>query len=67
MYLVKKAKFELLKEKIKKKLEATDGKKLDEAAELLVQTMREKKKAIMQIKKKKYDMQDRLQEIFSKE
>ena len=44
MWLGKKAKFELLKEKIKKKLEAAEGKKLDEVADLVVEGMMAKAK-----------------------
>lgn len=39
LYLAKKAKKELIKEKIKKKLESEHGKKYDEIATILVETM----------------------------
>ena len=44
MYLVHSAKMELIKEKMKKKIEAVKGKQLDQVAELFVNAMMEKYK-----------------------
>ena len=64
-HLVKEARAELLKEKIKKKLEAIEGKKLDEMAEMLVQARMELKKAKREFWKKKMEMKEKMMEIFS--
>ena len=42
--LAKEAKMELIREKVKKSLEAADGKRLDKIADLLVEAMLEHKK-----------------------
>ena len=45
MWLVKSAKAELIREKVKAKLEEAEGKKLDKLADFLVESMLEHKKA----------------------
>jgi len=65
--LLKDAKEELLKEKIKQKLEEVEGKKLDEIAQILV----EEKMEIMKIKKEfwksKMNMKEKIKEVFGEE
>ena len=63
--LVKMAKAELLKEKIKKKLESIEGKKLDEIADMFVESKRELRKARKEFWKKKMEMKEKMMEIFS--
>jgi hypothetical protein len=65
MHLVKMARAELLKEKIKKKLEAVEGKKLDEMADLLVEAKMEMRKARREFWKKKMEMKEKMWEIFN--
>ncbi|DAC72735.1 MAG TPA: hypothetical protein DSN98_03675 [Thermoplasmata archaeon] len=64
-HLVKEAKAELLKEKIKKRLEAVEGKKLDEIANMLVEAKMEMRKAKKEFWKKKMEMKEKMMEIFS--
>lgn len=65
MHIAKKAKMELLKEKVKRKLEAAEGKQLDEVADLIVEGMLGKYDLMKGIIKKKKDMQERLEAIFA--
>lgn len=67
LHLVKMAKIELLKEKIKKKLEATQGKKLDEIANILVEAKTEMHNAKKEFWKKKMEAKEKMMEIFSVE
>jgi hypothetical protein len=64
-HLVKEARAELLKEKIKKRLEAIEGKKLDEMAGMLIEARMEIKKAKREFWKKKMEMKEKMMEIFS--
>jgi hypothetical protein len=64
LHLVKVAKAELLKEKVKQKLEEVEGKRLDEIANLLVETKMEFRKAKKDFWKKKMEMKERMMEIF---
>lgn len=64
MFVVKKAKFELLKEKVKKRLEEKEGKQLDEMADILVEARLELKKAKREFWKKKMQMKERMMELF---
>lgn len=64
-HLVKMAKAELLKEKIKKKIESIEGKKLDEIAAMLVESKMELRKAKRDFWKKKMEMKEKMMEIFS--
>ncbi len=66
-HLVKMAKAELLKEKIKEKLEAIEGKKLDEISNLLVESKMEMRKAKKEFWKKKMEMKEKMMEIFSED
>ena len=59
MYLAHKAKFELLKEKMKKKIEASDGKRLDQIADIVVE-------ALLESKKEKAESESRMQELREK-
>ena len=45
MWVAKEAKMELMKEKMKKKLESVHGKKLDKIADFIVEAMHQHKKA----------------------
>jgi hypothetical protein len=74
MHLAKKAKIELIKEKMKKKLEAVEGKKLDKLADLVVETMLAKYKLKMELEKKHEElgekweqMEEKMYEIFNKD
>jgi hypothetical protein len=71
MHLAKKAKFELLKEKMKKRIETVEGKKLDKLADLVVDTMLAKYKLKMELEKKHEElgekweeMEEKMEEIF---
>ena len=66
MYLAKKAKKELIKEKVKKKLEAEHGKKYDEIASLLVETMTMMKKDEKDSEKKMEEMRQRFYSMLEK-
>lgn len=72
MHVAKKAKFELIKDKMKKRIEATEGKKLDQLADLVVDTMLAKYKIKMELEKKHEElgtkweeMEEKMNEIFS--
>ncbi len=72
MHLAKEAKMELIKEKMKKRLEAVEGKKLDKLADLVVDTMLAKYKLKGELMKKHdelgekwEDMESQMHEIFS--
>ena len=64
MYLAHSAKMELIKEKMKKRLEATEGKKLDKVAELFVEAMLEKWKDKAEISKKWEELREKFEAIF---
>ena len=64
MCLVKEAKYELLKEKMKKKLELSEGKKLDEMANLMVEAVMEKHKGKMEFMRKKEETRKKLESAF---
>jgi hypothetical protein len=66
-HLMKKAKMELLKEKIKEMLDASDGKKMDEIAQILVDGKMELKKKKSEIYKKKEEMMEQLWAVFGEE
>lgn len=65
--LAKDAKMELLKEKMKKKLEASHGKKLDQVAELIVGALIERYKAESDISKRRQELNEKLEKIFSED
>lgn len=65
--LVRKAKNELLKEKIKVKLEKRMGDKLDKAAGLLIDEMLEKYKSREEDEKRRKELEEGLEGIFSQE
>ena len=67
MCMAKEAKMELLQEKIKKKIEATQGKKLDEIAAVIADLMAEKQKSRMGMKKKKMEAKKKLEDILMEE
>jgi len=74
MHLAKEAKMELIKEKMKKRFEAVEGKKFDKLADLVVDTMLAKyklKSELMQkhdeLGEKWEEMEAKMHEIFSKE
>jgi hypothetical protein len=64
MHLVHEAKMELIKEKVKKKLEAAEGKKLDELAELIVQAKMGMMKTKMQMMKNREEMMEKFSSIW---
>ncbi len=59
MMIVKRAKMELLKEKVKKKLEEVDGKRLDKVADLIVEVMLDQRKTHQDMEKRYDEMKDR--------
>jgi hypothetical protein len=63
-YILKKAKMELLKEKIKKNLEAAEGKKMDEIAKILVDAKVDLKKRKHEMYKVKEEMMEKIWELF---
>jgi hypothetical protein len=65
--LFKDAKMELMKEKVKKKIEAAEGKKLDAMADLLVSGMLEHMKEKMEMWKKKQEMMEKMKALFMEE
>jgi hypothetical protein len=67
MHMAKGAKMELLKEKVKKKLEAAEGKKLDKIADALVDLLVEKHKAKSAMMRKRMETKKRLEEIMMEE
>ena len=67
MWLVHKAKMEIIKEKMKKKLEAVKGKQLDQVADLFVNAMMEKYKDEAESEKKREELAQKFEEIFEKE
>ena len=67
MWLVHSAKMELIKEKMKKKIEAVKGKQLDQVADLFVNAMMEKYKDEAESEKKREELQEKFDAIFDKE
>ena len=67
MYLVHSAKMELIKEKMKKKLDAVKGKQFDQVADLFVNAMMEKYKDEAEAEKRREDLQQKFDVIFDKE
>ena len=67
MYLVHSSKMELIKEKMKKKLEAAKGKQFDQVADLFVNAVMEKYKDEAESERKKEELRQKFEEIFSKE
>jgi hypothetical protein len=67
MCLAKDAHVELLKEKIKKKIDATQGKKMDEIAQVIADAMAEKMKMKMGKMRKKREMREEIEEILMEE
>jgi hypothetical protein len=67
LFLAKKARMELLKEKMKKKLDALEGKKLDQVADLIVNAMLGRHKMEREGMEKKEDLLDKLDEIWMEE
>lgn len=67
MCLVKEAKMDILKEKIRKKLEEADGKRLDKIADLLVEAVIEHRKGKEDMHKKREEMRSRLESAFGSE
>ena len=67
LYMAKGAKMELLKEKMKKRLEASHGKKLDKVADLIVEALLEQHKTEDDISKKKQELSEKLDKIFSED
>ena len=67
MYLVHSAKMELIKEKMKKKLEAMKGKQYDQVADLFVNAMMEKYKDEAESESKREELAQKFEDIFNKE
>ena len=67
IWLVHKAKMELIKEKMKKKLEAVKGKQLDQVADLFVNAMMEKYKDEAEAERKREELFQKFEDIFNKE
>jgi hypothetical protein len=65
MHIAKKAKMEIIKEKVKKKLEAAEGKQFDEVADMIVEAMLGKRDMMKGMIKKKKEMQERFEAIFA--
>lgn len=64
MHIVHEAKMELIKDRVKKKLEVAMGKKLDEMAELIVQAKMSMMKSKMQMMKEKEYMMANMEAIW---
>ena len=67
MYLVHSAKMELIKEKMKKKLDAVKGRQFDQVADLFVSAMMEKYKDEAESERKREEIQQKFDAIFEKE
>ena len=67
MYLVHSAKMELVKEKMKKRLEAAKGKQLDQVADLFVNAMMDKYKDEAESERKREELRQKFENIFNKE
>src|SRR3989338_3009491 len=67
LYMAKGAKIELLKEKMKKRLEAIHGKKLDKVADLIVEALIEQYKTEEDLSKKRQELNEKLDKIFSED
>ena len=67
LYMAKSAKMELLKEKMKKRLEASHGKKLDKVADLIVEALLDHYKTEDEASKKRQELSEKLDKIFSEE
>ena len=67
LYMAKGAKMELLKEKMKKRLEASHGKKFDRVADLIVDALLEQYKTEDEASKKRQELSEQLDKIFSEE
>lgn len=65
LYMAKGAKMELLKEKMKKKLETTHGKKLEKVADLIVDALLEQYKTEEDSSRKRQELNEQLDKIFS--
>ena len=65
LYMAKGAKMELLKEKMKKRLESSDGKKLDSIAELIVGALLEQYKLESDASKRRQELNEQLEKIFA--
>ena len=61
--VAKSAKMELLKEKIKKRLESTEGKKLDKLADFLVESMLDYRKSKIDMIKRHGEMREKFESI----
>ena len=67
MWLVHKAKMELIKEKMKKKLEASKGKQLDQVADLFINAMMEKYKDEAESEKRRQELAQKFDDILKKD
>jgi len=67
MCLAKEAHMELLKEKLKRRIDSTQGKKMDEIVSVIADAMAEKMKARMEAKRRKHEMWEKLEEILMEE
>ena len=67
IYMAKGAKMELLKEKMKKRIEASHGKKLDMVADLIVEALLDQYKTEDDASKKRQELSEKLDKIFSEE
>ena len=67
LYLVHSAKMELIKEKMKKKLESVKGRQLDQVADLFVNAMMEEYKNKAEAERKREELQQKFDAIFEKE
>ncbi len=67
MWLAHSAKMELIKEKMKKRLESVKGKKLDQVAELFVNAMMDEYKDRAGTEKRKEELREKFESIFDKE
>ena len=62
--LLKDSKEDLLREKIKKKLDEVEGKKLDEIVDIIMEEKMEIKKAKKEFWEKKIEMKNKLMDVF---
>jgi len=67
LYMAKGAKMEILKENMKKRLEASHGKKLDKVADLIVGALLEQYKSESDASKRRQELNAQLDKIFSED
>jgi hypothetical protein len=67
VWVAKEAKMELFKEKVKKKIDAAHGKKLDKLSDVIVEAITEKMKHQQEALKRKQELRDKFYSILNEE